>query len=114
MDKNYDFPLEKEFVKKLNKLSRAFYYLGCVEAKKWKPRNSLVYNSSNKRQVYSKAGGTYCMHFGFRWWNPLTVILASALFIIALLLDVFKFIRRTCADIFSESTLIEVSIFKKN
>ena len=113
MDKNYDFPHEREFVKKMNKLSRAFYYLGCIEPKRWKPRKSLIYNGTNKRQVYSKSGGTYCMHFGFRWWNPLTIILVSVLFIIALSLDIFKFIRKTCADIFSESTLIEVSIFKK-
>jgi hypothetical protein len=113
MDKNYDFPDEREFVKKLNKLSRIFYYLGCIEPKRWKPRKSLIYNGTNKRQVYSKSGGTYFMHFGFRWWNPLTVILVSVLFTIALSLDIFKFIGKTCADIFSESTLIEVSIFKK-
>lgn len=114
MVNNHDFPREREFVKKLNKLSRAFYYLGCLEPKRWKPRKSLIYNGTNKRQVYSKAGGTYCMHFGFRWWNPLTIILVVTLFIIGLLIDVFKFVTKECADIFKESNLIEVSIFKKN
>lgn len=113
MNNCYDFPHEREFVKKMNKLSKAFYYLGCIEPKRWKPRKSLIYNGTNKRQVYSKTGGTYCMHFGFRWWNPLTVILVATLFIIGLLIDIFKFVGKTCSDIFKESQMIEISIPKK-
>lgn len=77
--KKIKWPSKEEYVAEMSKFYKALYHLGVIMQKPFKKYKG--------KPLHIRSGGFYQSYFGFRWWNPLSIIIAFFWFISVLFIE---------------------------
>lgn len=77
--KKIKWPDKEEYVAEMRKPYKTLYHLGVIMQKPFKERKG--------KPLHIRSGGFYLSQFGFRWWNPLSIIIAFFWFTFTLFIE---------------------------
>lgn len=72
VDKNVKWLNTDEYIAQMSVFTRVLYRIGVIKQKRF------LKLEGNPYQIYT--GGFYRSMFGFRWWHPLSIVIAIVVF----------------------------------
>lgn len=106
---------DREFVKESSStLLKILYYLGIVKPTvlNWDPYLYRPERKGGPKQSYNWPH--FCMRFGYRWWNPITLILVAILIILTFFIKGVSGVRDGFKDGLYMEIHVNKSILKKD